>query len=295
MDNQMTQLKAINATSTRKKMKFSLYNVILSIFFIIMCTIVVIPLWKILIDSFDLHTAYGLKLIPKKFGFDGYISVFTNQTLYKPLMISAFTTIAGTFCGLAVATLGAYVLFHKDMPGNRIMAGYLLFTMIFSGGMIPSYLVLKSLHITDTLLAVILPPTVSIYNLVLMKNFFDGIPKSLFEAAKIDGSSYVTTFFKVVLPLSKAALASIGLMYAVTYWNEYTNYRLYITDSNLYNFQMKLYGIMQGSDLPQAIGSATENTVKNACIIISLLPFIVTYPFLQKYFVKGINVGAVKE
>ena len=102
-------------------------------------------------------------------------------------------------------------------------------------------------------------------------------------------------FFTIVLPLSKAALASIGLFYAVSYWNDYTNYRLYIQKSSLYNFQMKLRNIMQGSDLPQSLGSATENTVKSACIIIALLPFMILYPFLQKYFVKGVNIGAVKE
>ena len=127
-----------------------------------------------------------------------------------------------------------------------------------------------------------------------MRNFFEGIPQSLFEAATLDGCTPMATFIKVVLPLSKAALASIGLMFAVAYWNDYTNYKLYITDSSLYNFQMKLRSIMMGSDPPQANGGATENTVKSAAIIIAILPFMILYPFLQKYFVKGVNVGAVK-
>ena len=140
----------------------------------------------------------------------------------------------------------------------------------------------------------VLLPAINIYNLVLMRNFFEGIPQSLFEAATLDGCTPMATFIKVVLPLSKAALASIGLMFAVAYWNDYTNYKLYITDSTLYNFQMKLRSIMMGSDLPQANGGATENTVKSAAIIIAILPFMVLYPFLQKFFVKGVNVGAVK-
>ena len=140
----------------------------------------------------------------------------------------------------------------------------------------------------------VLLPAINIYNLVLMRNFFEGIPQSLFEAATLDGCTPMATFIKVVLPLSKAALASIGLMFAVAYWNDYTNYKLYITDSSLYNFQMKLRSIMMGSDLPQANGGATENTVKSAAIIIAILPFMILYPFLQKYFVKGVNVGAVK-
>lgn len=281
--------------TTKKKKKIKIFDIILTIFFVLVCVVILIPIWKILVDSFDLKTAYGMKLLPAKFGFDGYESVFTNPTLYKPLMISFLTTVSGTFCGLALATLGGYVLIQEDMPGRNILANFLLFTMIFSGGMIPTFLVLKKLGLTNTLWSVILLPAISVYNLVLMRNFFDGIPKSLFEAASIDGASPMRIFFVIVLPLSKAALASVGLMFAVSYWNDYTNYRLYIQNSNLYNFQMKLRSIMQGSDLPQALGSATENTVRSACIIVALIPFMFLYPFCQKYFVTGINIGAVKE
>jgi len=276
------------------KKKIKIFDILLVIVFVLICFIIIIPIWKILVDSLDLKTAYGMRLFPQKFGWDGYKSVFTNPTLYRPLMISFFTTITGTLCGLALSTLGGYVLIQKDMPGKSLMSGFLLFTMIFNGGMIPTFLVLRALGLTNTLAVVILLPAISVYNLVLMRNFFEGIPESLFEAAEIDGASHMKIFFSIVLPLSKAALASIGLFYAVSYWNDYTNYRLYIQKADLYNFQMKLRSIMQGSDLPQALGSATENTVRSACIIIALLPFMVLYPFLQKYFVTGVNIGAVK-
>ena len=121
------------------------------------------------------------------------------------------------------------------------------------------------------------------------------IPKSLFESADLDGCTPMGAFFRIALPLSKAALASIGLMFAVAYWNDYTNFKLYITDRNLYNFQMTLRDMMQSSDLPESVGGATENTIRNACVITAILPFMILYPFLQKYFVKGINIGAVKE
>ena len=153
---------------------------------------------------------------------------------------------------------------------------------------------MRKLGLTNTLWSVILLPAINVYNLVLMRNFFEGIPQSLFESATLDGCTPMQTFLRIALPLSKAALASIGLMFAVAYWNDYTNYKLYITDSTLYNFHMKLRSIMMGSDLPQANGGATENTVKSAAIIIAILPFMILYPFLQKYFVKGVNVGAVK-
>ena len=274
--------------------KIRLFNVVNGILFILISIIMLIPIYKVLVDSFDLSSAYGMRLWPKQFGLAGYASVLSNPTLYRPLLISVGTTLVGTFLGLALSTLGAYVLIQWDMPGRTFFANFLLFTMIFNGGMIPTYLVMKNLGLTNNLLGVVLLPAINIYNLVLMRNFFEGIPQRLFEAATLDGCTPMATFIKVVLPLSKAALASIGLMFAVAYWNDYTNYKLYITDSSLYNFQMKLRSIMMGSDLPQANGGATENTVKSAAIIIAILPFMILYPFLQKYFVKGVNVGAVK-
>lgn len=279
----------------KDKVHIKPFNIINGILFLIVCLIILVPIWKVLVDSLDLRTAYGMKLLPEKFGFDGYISVFTNKTLYRPLIVSLVTTVAGTFLGLTISTLGAYVLIQWEMPGRNFFANFLLFTMIFSGGMIPTYLVMKGLHLTNSLFGVILLPALSVYNLVLMRNFFEGIPQSLFEAATLDGCTPMATFFRVVLPLSKAALASIGLMFAVSYWNDYTNYKLYITNDQLYNFQMKLRSIVLGSDLPSANGGATENTVKNAAVITAIIPFMILYPFLQKYFVKGVNIGAVKE
>lgn len=278
-----------------KKKKIHFTDIVILMFFIIVCLIILLPLWKIIIDSLDLKSAYGMRILPKEFGLDGYISVFSNPTLYRPLLISFVTTVSGTLAGLVLATLGAYVLIQEDMPGRNLLSGFLLFSMIFNGGMIPTFLTLKHLGLYNSLWAVILLPAINIYNMVLMKNFFDEIPKSLIESAQIDGASPMSIFFRIVLPLSKAALASIGLMYAVGYWNDYTNYRLYIQNSDLYNFQMKLRSIMQGSDLPSSLGSATENTVRSACIVVAILPFLVLYPFCSSYFVTGINIGAVKE
>ena len=229
----------------KKKEKLTVFSVINAIIFVVICFIIMIPIWKVLVDSLDLHTSYGMRLWPEEFGLAGYLSVFTNKTLYQPLLISFFTTIVGTLLGLTLSTLGGYVLIQWDMPGRNALAGILLFTMIFEGGMIPTYLVVsKVLHMSNTLFAVIMIPAINIYNLVLMRNFFEGIPKALFEAAEIDGCTPMQTFYKIVLPLSKAALASIGLMFAVAYWNDYTNFKIYITNADLYNFQMKLRSLI---------------------------------------------------
>ena len=278
-----------------KTKKATAFDYVLVLIFVLICFIMIIPIYKVLIDSLDLRTAYGMKLFPEEFGLAGYESVFTNPTLYRPFLVSCLTTVAGTFCGLAISTLGAYVLIQWNMPGRNFFSFFLLFTMIFNGGMIPTYLVMRSLHLTNTLWVVILLPAINVYNLVLMRNFFEGIPGSLFESAEMDGCSPMRIFFQIVLPLSKAALTAIGLMFAVSYWNDYTNYKLYITNENLYNFQMKLRSVIMGSDLPTAVGGATENTVKNAAVIVAILPFMIIYPFCQQYFIQGVNIGAVKE
>lgn len=277
------------------KKKVKIFDIVLIVIFTVFSLVMIIPVYKVLVDSFDLKTAYGMKLFPERFGLAGYKSIFTNPTMLRPFLISCYTTVMGTVMGLLISVLGAYVLIQWKMPGRAFVANVLLFTMIFNGGMIPTYLVMKEFHLTNNLWGVILLPAINVYNLVLMKNFFEGIPVSLMESAEIDGCSHFRILYKIVLPLSKAALASIGLMYAVGYWNDYTNYKLYITNSNLYNFQVKLRDLIMGSDLPSAVEGATENTVKNAAVIVAILPFMIIYPFCQKYFVQGVNIGAVKE
>ena len=277
------------------KKKVKIFDIVLIVIFTVFSLAMIIPVYKVLVDSFDLKTAYGMKLFPERFGLAGYKSIFTNPTMLRQFLISCYTTVMGTVMGLLISVLGAYVLIQWKMPGRAFVANVLLFTMIFNGGMIPTYLVMKEFHLTNNLWGVILLPAINVYNLVLMKNFFEGIPVSLMESAEIDGCSHFRILYKIVLPLSKAALASIGLMYAVGYWNDYTNYKLYITNSNLYNFQMKLRDLIMGSDLPSAVEGATENTVKNAAVIVAILPFMIIYPFCQKYFVQGVNIGAVKE
>ena len=276
------------------KKKVKIFDIVLIVIFTVFSLAMIIPVYKVLVDSFDLKTAYGMKLFPERFGLAGYKSIFTNPTMLRPFLISCYTTVMGTVMGLLISVLGAYVLIQWKMPGRAFVANVLLFTMIFNGGMIPTYLVMKEFHLTNNLWGVILLPAINVYNLVLMKNFFEGIPVSLMESAEIDGCSHFRILYKIVLPLSKAALASIGLMYAVGYWNDYTNYKLYITNSNLYNFQMKLRDLIMGSDLPSAVEGATENTVKNAAVIVAILPFMIIYPFCQKYFVQGVVTSGLK-
>ena len=278
----------------KKKKKFKVFPIVNAILFIIIACAIMIPIYKVIITSIDAYSSYDFRWLPQKFSWGGYRAIVTRANLYHPFLISVITTVIGTFVGLLVVTLGGYVLIQWEMPGRNFFAYMLLFTMIFDGGMIPKYLVMKDLHLLNTLWSVILPLSINVYNLVLMRNFFEGVPESLFEAAEIDGCSPMGTFFKIVLPLSKAALASIGLMYAVQFWNDYTNFKIYINKNELFNFQMKLRNMVMDNDIPDE-GGIDPNTIANAAVIVAILPFAIIYPFCQKYFVQGVNVGAVKE
>lgn len=283
------------SNTNKKKNKITAFPVFNTILFIIISLIILIPIWKVLVDSLDAASGYGMNLWPNSFTLGGYKLIITRSSLYRPFLISLVVTISGCFIGLMLSTLGAYVLIQWEMPGRNFFAYMLLFTMIFNGGMIPTYLVIRRLGMLNTLWAVILPLSINVYNLVLMRNFFEGIPGSLFEAASIDGCSPIATFIKIVLPLSKAALASIGLMFAVSFWNDYTNFKIYVTKNSLYNFQMKLRGLIVDNDLPNTGDKISDNTIKNAAVITAIIPFMILYPFCQDYFVQGVNVGAVKE
>ena len=278
-----------------KKKKLQTFDVINYIVFIIIAAFILVPIWKVLVDSFNAVGVYQFRLWPTKPTLDGYKTIIETSALYRPFINSIITTILGTVLGLVLCTLGGYVLAQEDMPGRNGLAFFLLFTMVFSGGMIPEYLVMKQLGLVNNMWILVFKHGINVYNLVLMKNFFEGIPASLFEAAKIDGCSPMKIFTRIVLPLSKAALASIGLMFAVTIWNDYSTVKIYITDPDQVNFQYKLRNMIMDGDTPTTSYNVSQTTLFNAGIIAAILPFMILYPFLQDYFVKGVNIGAVKE
>jgi putative aldouronate transport system permease protein len=266
------------------------------LFMALLLVLMFIPLVKVLSDSLDKSSVYGLRLWPKNFSLDAYAMIFTYKSLYMPLLNSFITTIGGTAVGLVITTLGAYVLRQRKLFGRAFFSKFIFITMIFNGGLIPTFLVLRAIGLTNTLWAVILPPAVNVFNMILMRNFFEQIPESLFESAEMDGASPPQVFVGIVLPLSMAALASIGLFFAVQYWNEFFNYIVYISSTELYNFQIMLRELILSDQVlndPSMFGYG--NTVKNASVIIAMLPFFVLYPFVQKYFTAGVTMGAVKE
>ena len=285
MKNKHSLLKPNKATT--------FFVIVNSLFMIIAAAVMLIPILKVLSDSFDGMTNYGLNFIPQKFTVIGYKTIVSNSALYRPFFISVVTALVGTGLALFLTVTGAYVITQKDMPGRKIFVYVLLFTMIFHGGLIPSYLVMLDLHLIDTLWAIILPLSVNAYYLILMRNFFNEIPQSTVESAEIDGCAPMSVLMRIILPMSRPAIAAIGLFYAVIYWNDFFNFTIYINNPNLYNFQVKLIEIILDSEI-RSTTQFNSITMQNASIIVSIVPIIVIYPFLQKHFAKGLNLGAVK-
>lgn len=289
----MAKSKDMMASGPKKK--FHVFDFINYIVFIIIALLILMPIWKVVTDSFNKVGVYQFQIWPSQFTLDGYKTIIETSKLYQPFINSVTTTIMGTLLGLALSTLGGYVLAQENLPGRTILAYFLLFTMIFSGGMIPEYLVMKKIGLLNNMWILVFKHGINVYNLVLMKNFFEGIPQSLYEAAELDGCSPMSIFFKIVIPLSKAALASIGLMFAVTVWNDYSTVQIYITDPSQVNFQYKLRTMIMDGDTPTTSYNVSQTTLYNAGIMAAIIPFMILYPFLQKYFVTGVNIGAVKE
>lgn len=276
----------------RARAAFLIFNYL---FLTLLMLCMVLPLVKVLVDSLD-PSSYGIRLWPKKVDFTAYKMILSNAALYRPFLVSVFTTVAATVIGLILTTLGGYVLIQTEMPGHKFISKMVLITMLFNGGMIPTYLTIKNLGLMNNLIAVIIPCSLSAYNIILIKSFFQTLPSTLFEAAALDGCTPMDTFFRIVLPLSKPSLASIGLFIAVGMWNNYMHFILYMSNPAWKNFQVKIRDLILNESVAGSTAtiSASQEMLKSAVVIVVVFPFLLVYPFVQKYFTKGVTLGAVK-
>lgn len=259
--------------------------------------IILIPIIKVFIDSFDERASETVfRLIPEVFTLEAYKVIISRQSLYRPFLISLFTTTVGTVISMTVTSLFAYALAQRDLPGRRIFLVMAMITMVFRAGMIPLFLVVKNLGLMNSLWAVLLTHSVDAYYMLLLRSFFTTIPRSVMDASEIDGCSPGGAFVRIVLPLSKPGLAAIGLFYIVFYWNQFFDYILYIqTKPMLHNFQVFLRSLVIETETQGFEGFAfATQSLKNAAVVASIIPVLIIYPFVQKYFVKGINLGAAK-
>lgn len=293
-----------NSRSNHIKDSFSrrLFLKINVILLILLSMLMLYPVIYVISSSFSAETAI-LRGQVFLWPVQPYLKAFEKVFVYPNLLISYRNTIMytvfGTTINLFLTTAGAWALCQKKMPGRRFLTLMCVFTMFFSGGMIPTYLIVKDLHMLDTIWAILLPGAVSTYNMILMRTFFMGIPTSLTEAAELDGCNDFGILFRIVLPLSMASLMTIGMFYAVSHWNSYFSAVLYLSKTELYPLQIILRQVVLQNQIVENSTTAADSNmaegIKYATIVVAMVPMLCVYPFVQKYFVKGVMIGSVKE
>lgn len=290
-----------------KKLNFSdlsldLLKVLFLAFAVIIC---VYPFWNIFIVSInDANDAMrgGLYLLPRKLSLSSYADILGRSTFQHSILVTVARTLIGTPLAVLVTSALAYVLSCRDLIGRKPLNVLFIFTMYFGGGMVPYYMVLKNLGLLDNFLVFILPNLLSVYNMILVRNYIESMPEALFDAARIDGANDLTIFFRLVLPLSKPIIMTIALFVAIGQWNSWFDAYLYTNSQNLKTMQSILVEILnqyQTSDAGAAAAnrmsqSITPDSIRMAATLVTTIPIIMVYPFIQKYFVKGIMLGSVK-
>lgn len=264
--------------------------------------IMLYPMWYVLVVSMSSAKYISLgevTFFPKGITFEAYKRVFDSKNIWVGYRNTILYTVVGTAINLAMTALCAYPLSRKDFYGRKTMTVLITITMFISGGLIPLYLIINKIHLMNTMWAVILPSAISTYNMIIMRTSFQSIPDALVESAYLDGANDVVIFWKIILPLSKAIIATMVLFYSVSHWNSYFPAMLYLNSKSMYPVQVIMRDIIIGSDMSEAGDTSALSMVSTinyryAVIIISLIPILLVYPFIQKYFTKGVMVGAVK-
>ena len=288
-----------------KQEKFNLIDVLIYLILGFLCLTIVVAflhLFSLSLSPSYVATKGGLLLWPRDITFKNYAEVLQNIYIWRGYKNTIIRTVAGTALSLLATSMGAYVLSKRYFPHRNFWTFLIVFTMFFSGGMIPTYLVVKNLGLLDTYWAMILPGLVSAYNLVIMRNYFQSLPEEIEESCMIDGAGRFRIFFQIVLPLSKPILATVALWIAVGHWNAWFDVLIYIADDKLFTLQIVLRRIIiTGSKEILDVSTSVKDEpltssegLKAASIFVATIPILCVYPFIQRYFVKGIIVGSLK-
>ena len=287
-----------------KKRKLSFAEVLLYVIITLIVILCTYPFLNVLACSVSGKAAVlggKVTFYPIDFQLDSYREIFKQQSIWLSMRVSFVVTLSGTALGLALTIAAAYALSKEKLKGRKIISGFLLFTMYFGGGIIPTFIVVHGLGMYDTYAALVVPSAMSVFNFIVMRTFFRELPKELEEAALIDGAGDMKVLFQIALPLSVPIIATIGLFYAVGYWNDYFSSLIYIQSGEKFSLQLRLRQMLFANELNQAsmaaegMGTqAMSESLKMATIVFATLPIIVVYPWLQKYFVKGVMLGSVK-
>lgn len=279
------------------------FDIVNNLLLVLIAVIIVVPLWNIAISSFSSGKALaegGFVFFPKEYSLENYRTVLRDSSIWKSYLISIAKTVIGVITHLFFCSMVAFAMSKQYLRGRKLYTAMGVITMFFSGGMIPTYLLMKNLGLLNNFMVYILPQLFSYYDMVILMNFFRQVPPSLEESAQIDGAGVWTVFLRIILPLSKPALATIALFNGVYQWNDFMTAKLYVTNKDLYPVQMKLYEIIvQQQTQTMSVGSfvmeTTTKGVQLATIVITTVPIVIVYPMLQKHFVSGMMLGAVKE
>ncbi len=289
-----------------KSLSAKTFNVINGILMAIVIIITLYPLVYVLalsLSSSEYVQAGMVSLVPRGFNIEAYKQVFADNHFWKSYGNTIVYTVLGTALNLAFTSTMAFALSRRDLIGRKPLNMLVVFTMFFSGGLIPNFLLVKNLHIYNTIWAVLLPGAINTYNMIIVRTFMQQLPEEILESGRIDGANDLQLFSKIVLPLSKPSLATIGLYYAVDHWNAYFYPMLYLKDKSKYPLQVLLKEMIVDEDLSSLSQGAAEivgnmqptsDMLMGASIIIALIPILCVYPFVQKYFVQGVMIGSVK-
>ena len=270
----------------------------------LLCIVVIYPIYYMLIVSISDGYAVlrgEISFLPKGINFSAYEAILSNKYVPNSYKNTIVYTVTGTLINLTMTSLCAYPLSRKNFYGRNVFTAIIVFTMFFDAGIISQYMVVSSLHMRNTIWAVVIPGAINVWYMIIMRTFFSDIPEELFESAKLDGANDMTIFGGIVLPLSKAVMATMVLFYAVGHWNAFLQPLIYLDDRNKMPMQLILRNIVMGADaavsgsssVTSDLGTISMN-IKYAVIFITILPILAVYPFVQKYFVKGVMVGSVK-
>jgi putative aldouronate transport system permease protein len=287
-----------------KKKKISVSQIILCTAIVAVVIVCFYPFLNVISYSLSGYNAVlsgNVTLLPKDFTLSAYKKILVMDSIWDSMQVTVLATLMGTLLSLVLTVCAAYGLSKKDLPGGKYISVIILFTMYFGGGIIPTFLVVKGLGMYDTISALFVPQAVNVFNFIVMRTFFRQLPESLIEAAKIDGATDLGALFRIVLPLSIPIIATIGLFYAVQYWNGYFDALIYTKSPEKFTLQLRLRSLLFADEL-NASGSNNEGlgtqvmaqSLKMASVAVSTLPIFVIYPWLQKYFVKGVTLGSVK-
>ena len=303
----MVGIQKMHHGNSRLSQGDRIFYIIVNVVVGLLGLIVLYPLIYILSSSFSSPASVAagkVFLFPVDFSLRGYKAVFEYQAVYTGYRNTIFYTVVGTAINIALTMMAAYPLARKSLPGKGIFTFLFTFTMMFSGGMIPNYILMKELKIINTAWCMLLPGAVSAYNLIVTRTFIqNSIPEELLEAAQIDGCTDAQFFFRFVLPLSKAVMAVITLYYAVHHWNAYFNAFLYLNKRDLYPLQIFLREILIMNSVNTEMVVDTQmqeamqgmaDLLKYSLIVVSTAPILCIYPFLQRYFIKGVMIGSLK-